>query len=39
MASDPLVLANAAYVDEDFEAALQHYSDVSGWSWVDHVAI
>jgi hypothetical protein len=29
MSSDPLVLANAAYVDEDFEAALQHYSDVS----------
>ena len=35
MSSDPLVLANAAYVDEDFEAALQHYSDVSGWSQLD----
>ena len=38
MSSDPLVLANAAYVDEDFEAALQHYSDVSGWPLVDRVA-
>lgn len=41
MSSDPLVLANAAYVDEDFEAALQHYSDVSGrsglWSICCHL--
>jgi hypothetical protein len=40
MSSDPVaVLANAAYVDEDFEAALQHYTDVSGGpgSELDHI--
>lgn len=28
MADDSLKLANAAYVDEDFDSALRHYTDV-----------
>jgi hypothetical protein len=32
MMEDPLTLANAAYVDEDFDAALQHYTNVSSRS-------
>jgi hypothetical protein len=35
MANDPLMLANAYYVDEDFEAALQHYTNVSGVCCLD----
>lgn len=30
MADDSLKLANAAYVDEDFDAALRHYTDAIG---------